>query len=194
MAQTEKSIQRTHKERGFPISSLGWHVGYQYMIYGNGQVKQYRADKDNGAHCKEDLMNFKSIGICLIGDFDKELPSIPQIAALKDLMQKKLTQFKIHPDKIVPHRVFAGYKSCYGNKLPSDWAKKLITEGVESMSKTVVFSKRDTTLKAILHEDGWIGFADTESYNNHIGGKEVLDLELDPDQFDKLKIKDVIDK
>ena len=134
--KTEASIERNHKERGFPLSSLGWHVGYQYMIFGNGEVRQYRKDTEEGAHCKEQSMNFKSIGICLIGDFDKETPSNKQIQSLKELMQHKLLSFGISSDKIFPHRKFAinsatglPYKSCYGNKLPDDWAKQLINQG-----------------------------------------------------------------
>lgn len=126
IALTERSIERTHKARGFPKSSLGWHIGYHYIIYGNGTLKQYRLDTDSGAHTKEQEMNFKSLGICLIGNFDIEDPSDIQVAGLANLLKQKVEQYKIPVLNIFPHRHFATYKSCYGAKLADDWAKKLI--------------------------------------------------------------------
>ena len=125
--QTENSIQNNHKSRGFPKSSLGSNIGYHYIIYGDGTVKQYRLDNEIGAHTKEQGMNLKSLGVCLIGDFDKELPSESQINSLKTLLSKKCELFKIIKENIHPHRKYAGYKSCYGANLSDDWASKLLT-------------------------------------------------------------------
>ena len=57
--RAELGINRTHKARGFPKSSLGWYVGYQYILFGSGEIRQYRKDEEVGAHCKEKSMNFK---------------------------------------------------------------------------------------------------------------------------------------
>ena len=34
--QTVSDINEWHKERGFPVSSMGFHVGYQYVIEKDG--------------------------------------------------------------------------------------------------------------------------------------------------------------
>ena len=47
-------IDRYHKERGFPQSSLGFFVGYHYLITGDKEY-QCRADTDEGAHCNQQL-------------------------------------------------------------------------------------------------------------------------------------------
>lgn len=142
VAKTEGSINTTHKNRGFPISKSGWYVGYHLMIFGNGQVKRYREDNEAGAHCKEGMMNFKSIGICLIGDFDNELPSEAQINTLRTLLQELTAKYGIPVDRIVPHRRYAlnpatgkPYKSCFGNKLPDNWAQTILNNGDDMWKK-----------------------------------------------------------
>lgn len=145
--QTENSIERNHTSRGFPISSLGWHIGYQYVIYGNGEIRQYRRDDDIGAHTKETGMNFESLGVCLIGDFDKELPSAAQIQTLIKFLREKIAQYSIDPRRIYPHRKFATYKSCYGSRLPDDWAAKLINmPTAHELDVTKFISKDGVTL------------------------------------------------
>lgn len=123
---TEKSIERNHKERGFPLSSIGWHIGYHFIIYGNGEVRRYRNDNEEGAHCKEQSMNFKSLGICLIGSFDTETPNNSQVDSLFRLLKQKSAQYKISRINIYPHRHFATYKSCYGSNLSDTWAGDLL--------------------------------------------------------------------
>lgn len=112
-----------HKARGFGKSSLGYHVGYQYIIEKNGKVTQCRKDTEEGAHTIG--KNKTSIGVMLSGNFDATLPTEAQIQALKSLLLTKMVEHSIPASKIVPHRSFAA-KSCYGNKLSEDWARKLV--------------------------------------------------------------------
>jgi N-acetylmuramoyl-L-alanine amidase len=120
---TENSFNNTHKSKGFPASYFNgntWYIGYHYVIYGDGEVRQYRTAGTVGAHCKEENMNYKSIGICLVGDFDKEMPSMAQIDSLKRLVDKLRADLNIPYENIAPHRKYATYKSCYGTNLPDD--------------------------------------------------------------------------
>lgn len=103
----------------FPRSALGFYVGYHYEIAKDGTLHKAREDNEPGAHTSQQSMNFKSIGICLDGDFDKELPSDKQIETLKALLSDKMQAFKIEADHVVPHRRFAP-KTCWGSKLPDD--------------------------------------------------------------------------
>ena len=48
---TIEQVNPVHAKRGFPKSSLGYHVGYHYLIDRNGKIGQTRADTDEGAHC-----------------------------------------------------------------------------------------------------------------------------------------------
>lgn len=132
--KAEKSFNDNHKARGFPKSASGWYIGYHIVIYGNGEVRKYRADDEVGAHTKEQNMNFKSIGICLSGNFDLEQPNPQQVESLTKLLRQY--NFK----EIYPHRHFAPYKSCYGKLLSDDWAKNLLGE---LMNQTKVVLSKD---------------------------------------------------
>lgn len=103
--------------------SLGWEdIGYHFFIEKDGALSAGRAQNYHGAHTIG--MNERSLGICLAGNFDATLPTDEQIKTLKFLLAELIPKYNIPIDKIVPHRAFAA-KTCYGNKLPDDWAQKL---------------------------------------------------------------------
>lgn len=120
-----------HRIRFNMLSSLHWYVGYHYFIDKNGVVTQTRIDTEEGAHCigynnaPGDSADKASIGICLAGNFDATLPTTAQISALTTLLNAKVKQYGILPANIVPHRAHA-VKTCYGMKLPDNWAANLI--------------------------------------------------------------------
>ncbi len=104
----------------------GWgNIGYHYEISKAGKVYAGRAESEVGAHCKEKSLNYKSIGVCLDGNFDVELPTAEQVKSLKKLLMDICARYKIGYDKIYPHRLFATYKSCYGSKLSDKWASNI---------------------------------------------------------------------
>jgi len=114
--KTERSFNRTHKERHFPKSSLGWYIGYHYVIFGTGEIRQYRKNNEMGAHTKG--MNH-TIGICCVGNFDVEYPSEAQEASLRRLMKK------LNIRVAYPHRKFSR-KTCYGKNLDDNWADNML--------------------------------------------------------------------
>lgn len=120
---TVQMCNRDHK-RFDMLSSLGWYVGYQYFIDKQGVVTKCREDTEEGAHTIG--QNKSSIGICLAGNFDATLPTEAQKTALKALLEKKMKEWNIPIQNIVPHRKFA-VKTCFGRKLPDDFAQKLVT-------------------------------------------------------------------
>lgn len=100
---------------------LGWgKIGYHYLIEPDGKVKEGRGESEAGAHCKQNLMNYRSIGICLSGNFDIEEPTNPQKGQLANLIFRLQNKYNIPDKNILPHRHFATYKSCWGSKLPDD--------------------------------------------------------------------------
>lgn len=104
-------------------SSLGHYIGYHYFIDKSGKVTQGRADSDEGAHTKG--KNLTSIGICLAGNFDAQLPTTKQKDALRTLLGRLSVLYGIPKANIVPHRAFAN-KTCYGKKLGDTWAADLL--------------------------------------------------------------------
>ena len=123
-----------HKQRFNMKSSLGYWIGYHYVIDYSGKITQTRLDTEQGAHCvgynnspydKYSHPERLSIGICLIGNFDFLQPSQAQIKSLTGLLQQKVKEYNIDIKNIVPHRKYSS-KSCYGSKLSDDWAQKLL--------------------------------------------------------------------
>lgn len=102
-----ETFRKNHKAKG-------WRdIGYHYVInngtyQADGLVEVGRTEYEDGAHCKPDGMNFKSIGICLVGDFDKQKPTPAQMEALGRLCRDIMTRHKIPPFKILGHGEVAG--------------------------------------------------------------------------------------
>lgn len=188
--QAENSFNTTHKNRDFPLSSLGWYVGYHYVIYGTGEIRQYRQDKEIGAHTKEQSMNFQSLGICLSGNFDTELPNSLQTEALRQWLMQKTALWSIPAANIFPHRKFAPYKSCYGTKLADDWARNLITNvnsTNQGENRAVIIKKQGEPALYILEGNIAVPFGvDFTTYQQDFGGATVV--ELSPFEFAKLKV------
>lgn len=181
----ERSFNNNHKARFNFRSSLGWYIGYQYVIYGNGELKQYRRDNEEGAHCKEQGMNFKSLGVCLSGNFDAELPNPKQIETLRDFLLQKTKEHGIPPGNIHPHRKFATYKSCYGSRLADDWARNLITN---TKGATMFFQVTGTQAIWAAVEGVWVyitNFADWQK--DWPNGKLLHISQAEFDQFPKAK-------
>jgi hypothetical protein len=102
-------FDRDHRER------RGWdELGYHFVITnGNGgrdgKVEigpRWRKGKW-GAHCggtPDNEYNEHGIGVCLVGDFSRDLPSRAQRASLEKLVGHLAETYRIEPDRIITHR------------------------------------------------------------------------------------------
>jgi len=89
--------------------SLGWKgIGYHYFIEEDGTVKQGRDENTEGAHCRSDRMNHRSIGICLAGNFTEEEPSVGQLASLQSLLDLLRKRYDIPRENVLGHKEVNG--------------------------------------------------------------------------------------
>lgn len=58
-------IDLWHKQRGFSC------IGYHYVVTIDGCIEKGREENETGAHCVQQRMNHRSIGVCYIGGLDK---------------------------------------------------------------------------------------------------------------------------
>ncbi|MBX2873883.1 MAG: N-acetylmuramoyl-L-alanine amidase [Saprospiraceae bacterium] len=66
------------------VNTNGWaDIGYNWLIDRNGIIYEGRGDGVRGAHFS--CMNQSTTGICLIGNFELEVPSAAALNKLKDL-------------------------------------------------------------------------------------------------------------
>ena len=118
VAQAQK-INEYHRSKGFPKSSLGLFGGYHFLIEHDGQLFQYRRENEIGAHDAGE--NINSIGVCLAGNFNIDLPTPAQEAKLAMLLTLLVDTYHIPLDRIEPHR-YNDITQCPGTKLPDNWA------------------------------------------------------------------------
>ena len=129
-----KNINDWHKLR-WPnfISAQGYHVGYHFVIVGDGTVVQTRKMTEMGAHS---VPNEGKIGIGLTGNFENEKPSDEQLASLRELLKKIQKQFDIPREKVLGHKE-VGRTLCPGESLMlfvKTWQKFAPTEKVEKLT------------------------------------------------------------
>ena len=72
------SIHRWHLQRGW------FGCGYHYVIHSDGTVFQGRPIDTVGAHVRGH--NERSVGICVVGNFEEEHPTLRQIESLNALL------------------------------------------------------------------------------------------------------------
>jgi hypothetical protein len=110
--------------REYHMQQLGWRaIGYHYgieLVNHTFEILKGRYDNETGAHCKQARMNVKSIGICLVGDFDAEEPDTVMMYKLIQLTRSLMGIYSIPIERVMPHRMFARHKSCPGKNFDFD--------------------------------------------------------------------------
>ena len=67
--------------RKWHVDENGWEdIGYHFFVNGSGTMYNCRPLVYQGAHARG--KNHDSIGVCLAGDFNKEVPSYKQLKGL----------------------------------------------------------------------------------------------------------------
>ena len=110
----DKSIQsfdRTHKGRLHPKANWYWlHIAYHYVIDAEGNYRKTRPINEIGYHAWNWNVNKESIGICCLGNFDKEEPTAKQYVVCRQLINEIKTQ---RPNATIHwHKEFATRKTC----------------------------------------------------------------------------------
>lgn len=123
--------------------AFGWAgCGYHFFIDKSGKIYRGREEEQRGSHCKEESMNYKSIGICLEGCYEeyknqteKEVP-LAQLNALTSLSKYLMKKYGIGVENIKKHHDLASYKLCPGNYFPwSIYLSKLQEERQDEIIK-----------------------------------------------------------
>ena len=90
---------------------IGYHFGIE-LIEDNFEILFGRPLHKQGAHTKGH--NSGSIGICVVGNFDKVKPPAGVIRKLCELVLLMQRAYDIRDSSIYFHRDFASYKTCPG--------------------------------------------------------------------------------
>ncbi|OYT36447.1 N-acetylmuramoyl-L-alanine amidase [Candidatus Pacearchaeota archaeon ex4484_71] len=116
-----KFIKERHLKRGWE------DIGYHHLIDKFGKVYLGRSEKYWGAHVLG--QNHHSIGICIMGNFDKEEPPKKQMYSLLKLIIEKMKEYNITVENVLGHREFPNVKkTCPGYYVNMDKIRKLINK------------------------------------------------------------------
>jgi LysM repeat protein len=112
--QTLRRIEQQHMlgmGKNVPFACIGYHL----IISGDGSIWEGRPLKYQGAHATGDN-NKGNVGICLLGNFDRQHPTPAQRGALDRLVERLSRDFRISRSNIVGHNHFKS-TDCPGKNL-----------------------------------------------------------------------------
>lgn len=111
------AIRRYHMDLNgeYKMRDIGYHYGVE-LIGERHEILAGRSLLETGAHCYQQGMNSQAIGICLVGNFDEEVPCEGLLHQAARLVKMLMEIFKIPVENVVAHRDYAP-KSCPGKLL-----------------------------------------------------------------------------
>jgi N-acetyl-anhydromuramyl-L-alanine amidase AmpD len=108
----------------YHVETLGWSdIGYHYgieLVNDKYEILVGRLMTQVGAHTKQKGMNSKSIGICLVGNFNEIDPPAPQFDLALRMVKSLQFIVGISTSSVYGHREFASYKTCPGTRFDLD--------------------------------------------------------------------------
>jgi len=119
------SFDKYHLSKGW-LNGVGYHFvidnGTDSRCDGQIEVSPRWLKQLNGSHCKADHMNERAIGICLVGNFNRDHLSSRQLESLTYLVKTLKTYYRIPDDHIMGHGQVPGARTdCPGKHFP--WAE-----------------------------------------------------------------------
>ena len=109
-----KSVQRHHQ-----LENNWADIGYHFLIDARGRVFEGRSLEWQGAHAGDQKKNRRNIGVCLLGNFDKEHLTQEARDALNALLNQLRSSHKISRSSIFLHKEMSSTE-CPGAHL-SQW-------------------------------------------------------------------------
>jgi len=95
---------------------IGYHFGIELAI-SQYEILLGRMVDVEGAHCSPHGYNRKSIGICLVGNFNEHMPPPEQIQKAVDLVLFLMRQYGISVDRVFGHREIDTRRTCPGDMM-----------------------------------------------------------------------------
>ena len=129
----DKTIKDFNAIKSGHLSIGDRDIGYHWLIeYAGGQIQVYqgRQESDSAAACPG--KNFDAIHICLVGDFENEIPTSEQYQTVANLCKDIMTRWPI--TEICGHRDYYA-TACPGANFNVDKVKEFIKEGEEYLTE-----------------------------------------------------------
>jgi hypothetical protein len=89
-------------------------IGYHYLVDPAGRVWEGRPLSWQGAHVKD--QNQGNIGVCVMGNFERQQPNDAQLRALETIVAQLMSQHNVSVRRVYTHRELAA-TACPGRNL-----------------------------------------------------------------------------
>jgi N-acetylmuramoyl-L-alanine amidase len=117
------------------IRKMRHGLAYHFVIgngrsSGNGEIEvgPRWTKQINGGHVASDYLNNIAIGICLVGDLNRDEPTKAQLAALDELisyLRDRVGKIKGKKATVAPHKkINPRPTDCPGDRFPYEWLKR----------------------------------------------------------------------
>lgn len=106
------AIRKYHKTvNGW--SDIGYHYGIE-LVGDHMEIFIGRMADEKGAHCPQLGMNSKALGVCVVGNFDIETPSVEVWEYCKHFVRYLMRHHNIPVGNVIGHVEANPLKSCPG--------------------------------------------------------------------------------
>ena len=113
------TVNKGHKDKGYPKSKLGWNIGYQYYIR-NGKIYRGREENEEGMHNRG--YNQNSIAIC----FDKNHETTPLSNQDKKVAEKLIKEIQKRHN--IPNSKILGHRETDNTICPGKYVMEFLNE------------------------------------------------------------------
>lgn len=108
-----------HSLASYHVDGNGWPgIGYHFCIEEDGGIYQVNWLETRSYHAGG--QNHRSVGICLLGNFQQEAPASIQLEALRFLIDYLQKGDLSHVGRVLPHRAL-NQTACPGNSVDGWW-------------------------------------------------------------------------
>lgn len=120
---TVKGMDRYHRDEMHMENGLAYH-----FVIGNGHgmkdgeitVGRRWSEQLDGGHLRSESLNAKSVGICLVGNFDQDEPTAKQMASLRALIGYLLKRCNLSASAVRTHQQINPIPTrCPGGRFPA---------------------------------------------------------------------------
>jgi len=111
-----------------PWKDIGYHWVVERLSDGRPWAIQGRSMMMFGAHCPDQGMNRRGIGVCVIGNYDAEPPPEDIFEHAADFVGWLCRMYRIPVENVQGHRDQMDYKSCPGDEFDLEYFRERVSE------------------------------------------------------------------
>ena len=166
--QIYEAIKRNHHARALAKKWGDDYVcDYHFLVGSTGKVFKGQPVERVSYHCGHYRTNLKSIGICLLGDFEKSIPPKAQVDSLINLLIELIKKYGILIEDIKQHKQIVR-TDCAGKYFPFNRITEEIKMGLKEPTEA------DKAFDLMVRLGVYKPYGDLETYKDKLISRREL--------------------